>query len=47
MKKIKLKSSKKLYSENDLRKAQQAILCNHKDALSDKNFIIYYLNSSI
>jgi len=31
------------YSEEEVRKAQQAILCNIKDALQDENYIIEYL----
>lgn len=31
------------YSDEDIRNAQQAILCNTKDALQDENYIIDYL----
>jgi hypothetical protein len=31
-------------SEEEIKKAQQAILCNIKDALQDENYIIKYLN---
>jgi hypothetical protein len=36
---------KKMYSEEEVLKAQQSILCNIKDALMNKNYIIEYLNN--
>jgi hypothetical protein len=33
------------YSEEEVLKAQQAILCNIKDALMNENYIIEYLNN--
>jgi hypothetical protein len=36
---------KNKYSEEEVLKAQQAILCNIKDALMDENYIIEYLNN--
>jgi hypothetical protein len=33
------------YSEEEVLKAQQAILCNIKDALMNENYIIGYLNN--
>ena len=36
-------AQEKSYSEEDLKKAQLAILCNIKDALLDENYIIDYL----
>jgi hypothetical protein len=36
---------KKMYSEEEVLKAQQAILCNIKDALMNENYIIEYLNN--
>jgi hypothetical protein len=34
-----------MYSEEEVLKAQQSILCNIKDALMNKNYIIEYLNN--
>jgi hypothetical protein len=36
---------KNKYSEEEVLKAQQAILCNIKDALMNENYIIEYLNN--
>jgi translation initiation factor IF-2 len=36
---------KKMYSEEEVLKAEQAILCNIKDALMNENYIIEYLNN--
>jgi DNA-dependent RNA polymerase auxiliary subunit epsilon len=41
----KQEQDKKLYSEEEVLKAQQSILCNIKDALMNKNYIIEYLNN--
>jgi hypothetical protein len=42
----KLMAERKLmYSEEEVLKAQQAILCNIKDALMNENYIIEYLNN--
>jgi hypothetical protein len=42
----KLMAERKLmYSEEEVLKAQQAILCNTKDALMNENYIIEYLNN--
>jgi hypothetical protein len=37
--------SERMYSEEEVLKAQQAILCNIKDALMNENYIIEYLNN--
>jgi hypothetical protein len=36
---------KNKFSEEEVLKAQQAILCNIKDALMNENYIIEYLNN--
>ena len=42
----KLMAERKLmYSEEEVLKAEQAILCNIKDALMNENYIIEYLNN--
>ena len=33
-----------LDTQKDLKKAQQAILCNQKDAVMNENYILEYLN---
>jgi hypothetical protein len=38
-------NEQKGYSEEEVLKAQQAILCNIKDALMNENYIIEYLNN--
>jgi hypothetical protein len=37
--------AERMYSEEEVLKAQQSILCNIKDALMNKNYIIEYLNN--
>ncbi len=37
--------AERMYSEEEVLKAQQAILCNIKDALMNENYIIEYLNN--
>ena len=34
------KQSMKLYTEDQVKKIQQAILCNHKDAIMDENYCL-------
>jgi hypothetical protein len=34
------KQSMKLYTEEQVRQIQQAILCNHKDAIMDENYCL-------
>ena len=34
------KQSMKLYTEEQVKKIQQAILCNHKDAIMDENYCL-------
>ena len=34
------KQSMKLYTEEQVRQIQQAILCNHKDAVMDENYCL-------
>ena len=34
------KQSMKLYTEEQIKKIQQAILCNHKDAIMDENYCL-------
>ena len=34
------KKSMKLYTEEQVRQIQQAILCNHKDAIMDENYCL-------
>jgi hypothetical protein len=40
-----MESQQQCYSEEEVLKAQQAILCNIKDALMNENYIIEYLNN--
>jgi hypothetical protein len=40
-----MESQQQGYSEEEVLKAQQAILCNTKDALMNENYIIEYLNN--
>jgi hypothetical protein len=39
------KAATKTFSEDDLRKAQQAILCNQKDAAMNENYAVEYIQS--
>ena len=34
------KQSMKLYTEEQVKQIQQAILCNHKDAIMDENYCL-------
>jgi hypothetical protein len=39
------KAATKVYSEDDLRKVQQAILCNQKDAVMNENYAVDFIQS--
>jgi hypothetical protein len=40
MSKIKQQTEMKLYTEEQVKQIQQAILCNHKDAIMDENYCL-------